>query len=91
MHLLVAVEGTKILATVVTQVVQYPQKVALRVVLVAGVGAKKWENPLRDLLLVGARNVGATSIEALCRKGWIRFLAKYPGVRLQYYMLVEDI
>jgi hypothetical protein len=91
MQLLVAVEGPTILAAFVTEVVQYPRKRALRVVLAGGTGAKKWKGALRAMLHTGARAVGAKSLEVLGRPGWVRFLRDLPTVKLKYHVLVEDI
>jgi hypothetical protein len=91
MQLLVVVEDLQILAAAVTEVVYYPKKISLRVVLAAGVEAKKWCLPLLEMARQGARAIGASSVETFGRKGWAKLFQDVPSVKLKYHVLVEDI
>jgi hypothetical protein len=91
MQLLVAVEADRVLAAFVTEVVNYPNKRALRLVLGGGSGTRKWREQLHNMLHIGARAVEAHMIELYGRAGWIKMLSVFPGVRVKYYVLTEDI
>jgi hypothetical protein len=91
MQLLIAAEGTKILAAFVTEVVNYPKKRSLRVVLAGGRGARKWRGQLLEVLRAGAKAIGASTLETFGRGGWVKIFQPYPSVKLKYYVLVEEL
>ncbi len=91
MQLLIAVEHDRILAAFVTEVVNYPKKRALRIVLAGGTGARKWREALREVMHAGAKAIGAQRIEIFGRKGWQKILAAYPTCKVRYYVITEDV
>jgi hypothetical protein len=91
MHLLLAMQGQQILAAFVTEVVQYPRKRSIRIVLAGGEGPEKWKHQLRAVLRQGARAVGATTVELFGRPGWGRIWKGDPQIRHVYTVIVEDI
>lgn len=91
MQLLVAVEGTEILAAFVTEVVNYPNKKSLRVVLCGGERLDDWAEAFHEMMKKGAAAIGAKSIEMYGRAGWVRAMRRFPSIKLKYYVMVEDI
>ena len=70
------VDDRKIIASAVTEIVDYPTLRALRVITLGGRNMKKW---LPDLLTAWekhAKNIGCNRLEASGRKGWSRASAK---------------
>ncbi len=65
-------EGKRVEAAVVTETIQYPRRLALRLWLIGGENMKKWGRPLRDMLEEYARSQGCDAIEGGLRKGWLR-------------------
>jgi hypothetical protein len=91
MHLLLALDGQEILAAFVTEVVNYPRKRALRIVLAGGKSPERWKHQLREILHIGAKAIGATSVEVFGRPGWARIWKGDPHIRHMYTVIVEDI
>ena len=91
MHLLLALDGQKILAAFVTEVVNYPRKRALRIVLAGGETPERWKHQLREILHIGAKAIGATSVEVFGRPGWARIWKGDPCIRHVYTVIVEDL
>jgi hypothetical protein len=91
MQLLIAVDADRVLAAFVTEVVNYPKRKALRLVLGGGSASRRWRVQLRDILHAGARAVGASMLELYGRKGWMKILSVFPKVTVKYYVLMEDV
>jgi hypothetical protein len=90
MQALVAVDGDRIIAVLVTEIVQYPRKVALRVVLAGGEGLDRWVHAAHEMLLQGARSIGAKTLEMHGRKGWQRAL-RVVGWEPSYYSMICEV
>jgi hypothetical protein len=78
MWLLTVVEGGVVIAALVAELVTYPRKRAVRVVLLGGSGLHRWMDEMHDVLVGIARKVGAQLLEIQARPGWERALRKFP-------------
>jgi hypothetical protein len=65
-------ERERVEAVVVTETIQYPRRVGLRLWLIGGENMKAWGIPMRDLLEEYAIAHGCDAIEGGLRKGWLR-------------------
>lgn len=91
MQLLVVVAQDRIIGTLVTEVVDYPRKRKLRVVLCAGEGLDSWVDEAQRRLDEGARAVGATEIEWSGRRGWMRYFKDRPGFKESYLVMTKEV
>ncbi len=85
----VAREGIFIGAAV-TEVVQYPNTSALRITTLGGEGMAKWVDDMGKVLEKFAKSIGASRIEAVGRKGFIRRLAPL-GYRPAYTIMIKEV
>ena len=90
MQVLVVLDDEKILAALVTEVVDYPRRRALRVVFAGGEGMEDWVEEVDQLLLVGAKKVGAQGIEICGRAGWGRALRSLQ-YKVKYHTIVKEV
>lgn len=90
MQVLAAVYEDTIVAALVTEVVNYPRKTALRVVLAGGSKLDKWMHAAQAMLLIGAHAVGASFIEMHGRKGWQKALLAV-GWKPSYYSMAFEV
>jgi hypothetical protein len=74
----------------VTEVITYPRKRVVRIVALGGKSFKEWLPALEKTGDEWARKVGATAIEAMGRKGWLRFLR---GTRFKekYCFMIKEV
>ena len=66
----------RIRAAMVTEVVNYPRKKIVRIVTLGGENMMGWIDDGVNLLKRWAKTQGATGLEVIGRKGWIRTLDK---------------
>lgn len=79
-HLWVAFDGNaKIVGSVVTEVVNYPQKRCLNLHFIGGVSLKSWIAPMNEMLSKWAKDQSCELIEGHGRIGWSRFVKRYGG------------
>jgi hypothetical protein len=90
MQMLVALDEEKILAALVTQVVDYTRRRALRVVFAGGEGLDQWVGEVDEMLVKGAKAIGANGIEICGRAGWARAL-RGLDYRPKYTTVVKEI
>lgn len=76
-------------AAMVTEVVNYPQKRCLRVVLIGGFGIDDWEPMVARTLDGYGKAQGASAVEIWGRRGWVRQLAKYGYREYETVVLKE--
>ena len=69
-QLWVAYDGNDFKGTVLTNVMNYPQRRVLCMGFCGGIELKDWKTPMLDLLKRYAKDMGCDSIEAFGRPGW---------------------
>ena len=80
-------EDETIHAAMVTQITNFPQKMILTVLYLAGKHRKNWQIFMDDIEL-WAKNQGCVGMEAYARKGLLRWL---PDWRRVYTVIRKDI
>lgn len=80
----------RLLAVAVTEIVEYPQLTAFRVLGLAGNELHDWFLKLDEAFQHFARTHGCTRIESACRRGLGRMLANY-GYSEAYVTLVKEV
>lgn len=88
MDMFVALQGTKHIGVVLTEVVEYPRLSALNVAVVSGGDFGKWSKPMLDILEQHARLNGCCMITGTGRRGWMRRLGDWYGDK-EVYVTVE--
>jgi len=76
-QLWVAAEGKEILAVCVTEIVNYPRKKYVRVMILTGEQKEKWLMEYKNGIEGWAREVGCDGVESLARKGWSKIFKDY--------------
>jgi len=87
MQLWVVVNDTKLQATVITQIIDYPRKTILRVLCLGGRGLKEWYHlfyQIEDF----AKSNNCSAIEAWARKGFEKML---PDWKSSYQVLTKEL
>ena len=87
MHLWIALEGSELLACMITQFATHPQKRALRIIFLGGEGMDKWIDHMHmveDFALIN----GCTSLEVWGRKAWLRILKDWE---CKYHIITKDL
>lgn len=80
-------EDNQLLAVVTTEIIQYPQRRACRVVGCVGENRGKWIH-LFDEIQDWARSQGCAAMEIFARKGWAKVL---PDFRLTSILLERSL
>jgi hypothetical protein len=84
MQLWVAVEdGDDVIATLITQIVPYPQKKVLRLISVGGKNMDRWLHFMKDIEEF-ARLTHCNSMEVWGRKGWKKILTDWKDSYVVY-------
>lgn len=91
MNLLIAVIEKAIVAAFVTEVVDYPRKRALRLVLGGGAHLKEWGPHLNEFMEIGAKAIGADLIEVHGRKGWMRYLKSLCNAKTETVLMTRAV
>lgn len=86
-QLWVALEGKELLATLVTEIVVYPQRKVARIVGCVGEHRAKWIHLLGQIQ-DWARANGCAAMEIVARKGWAKAL---PDFQLTHVLLEADL
>jgi|TARA_B100001123_G_scaffold31853_2_gene33475 hypothetical protein len=86
MQLWLAVDET-IKATMITQIITYPQKKILRIIAIAGDDMNEWL-PNLPLIEEWALSIGCSALECWGRKGWTKVLEDW---KCSYYVLTKDL
>lgn len=91
MQLWIAVErGTDdIVASMVTEIVQYPKIKVARLVVVGGTHLEDW-CPFMNSIMDWAKSKGCTRVEGWARDGWVKVLKEY-GFKKLYNLVAVDI
>jgi hypothetical protein len=71
-QLWVAYDGKDFKGTVLTNVMNYPQRKVLCMGFCGGIELKDWKDPMLNLLKRFAKDMGCDSIEAFGRPGWAK-------------------
>lgn len=87
MQLWIAIDDEKIIASMVTQIIIYPQKRVLRIIAIAGGEMERWISFLPGLEEL-AMDQGCSAMEVWGRKGWLKVLEEY---RCSYHILSKDL
>ena len=87
MHLWIATEYSDVKAAMVTQIVAYPQKQILRVILIAGEDFKRLYQ-FNDMIESFAIRAGCSGMELWGRKGWKKLL---PDWESNYIVYTKDL
>lgn len=80
----------RLLAVAVTEIIEYPQVTALRVLGLAGTELHTWFMRLDEAFQHFARTHGCTRIESACRRGLGRMLVGY-GYGEAYVTLIKEV
>lgn len=80
----------KIVGACVTELSNYPNKRVVRIILLGGTGLDSWAKLVSDTIGSWGKGFGATAIEVIGRKGWIRVLEK-QGYKLAYFHLLKEV
>ncbi len=78
-HLLVTVENDVIIGACITEVIQYPRKKAMHVVLLGGARLNEWFEAVFEVVRQGAENIGADFIQTWGRKGFHKLKDRIGG------------
>lgn len=81
-------DDNEIKACLVTQIITYPRRKFLRVVVLSGEGMEDWEHGW-VFVETWARAMGCDGVEAFARRGFVR-RAKAQGFREYYSMVGKD-
>lgn len=84
-----AVDGTRIHAVALTEVLENPLKTVL-LDFCTGVGREDWRDMMVETIRDWARHMGAQRFRAICRPGWTKEL-KALGLRETHRVLEEDL
>jgi hypothetical protein len=82
-QLWVAYDGGDFKGTVLTNVMNYPQRRVLCMGFCGGIELKDWKTPMLDLLKRYAKDMGCDSIEAFGRPGWANVF-KNDGYQIKW-------
>lgn len=84
MDLWIAIEDSKIIMSMVTQVVKYPQKQILRVIAISGERFKETHDNFIDMVESFAIRIGCSALELWGRKGWKKLLPDWKDSYIVY-------
>ena len=87
MQLWVALEEDQIVASMITQVADYPRKRVLKIITMAGEDMHKWIDNL-PVVENWALSMGCTSLECWGRKGWLKILKDW---KCSYHIITKDL
>jgi hypothetical protein len=87
---IVSDEEYNIMAVLITELVTYPLRSMVRIVLCGGEKLDKWLDTFLNKMDEYARNLGASGIEVVGRKGWERMLKNY-GYEYTYTALFKEV
>jgi hypothetical protein len=88
MQLWIATEDKEIVMSMVTMVVNYPQKRILRVVSISGERFKELHEKFNDMVEAFAIKKGCSALELWGRKGWKKML---PDWKDSYIVFTKDL
>ena len=87
MQLWVAVDGDELLASMVTQIVNYPRKRIMRIISIAGKSMEEWIEYM-PIIEDWALEHGGVSLECWGRKGWLKVLKDW---KCSYHIITKDL
>jgi len=87
MQLWVAVDGDELLASMVTQIVNYPRKRIMRIISIAGKSMEEWIEYM-PIIEDWALEHGCVSLECWGRKGWLKVLKDW---KCSYHIITKDL
>lgn len=74
----------------ITDIIKYASFKSIKVNFIAGSRMTDWVKDLDNYLVDFAKSQGATKIEAIGRRGWVRQLAEL-GYKQKYYYLHREV
>jgi hypothetical protein len=84
MQLWIVTEDGKIILSMVTQIIQFPQKKVLRTIALAGERFKEVHSQFSDMLASYALKNECSSLELWGRKGWKKMLPDWKDTYIVY-------
>ena len=84
MQLWIVTEDGKIILSMVTQIIQFPQKKVLRTIALAGERFKEVHSEFSDMLASYALKNECSSLELWGRKGWKKMLPDWKDTYIVY-------
>ncbi len=84
MQLWIVTEDGKIILSMVTQIIQFPQKKVLRTIALAGEKFKEVHSQFSDMLASYALKNECSSLELWGRKGWKKMLPDWKDTYIVY-------
>jgi len=89
MQLWVAMEGEEVIACMISQFAEYPQKKVLRIIFISGEGMDRWIKNFPMVENFALMN-GCTFLEVWGRKAWIKILKDWDW-ECKYHILTKDL
>ena len=86
----VVTDKYEIEAFAITDVLEYPKKKVVRILLLAGKNMDSWKQEFSDAMVHWGAKIGASGIEVIGRKGWERSLEKL-GYKFMNTILLKEI
>ena len=83
-------EEYNIHSALIAEVVQYPRKKIIRILLAGGKELDEWKKETTDAMVLWCKNIGANGLEVIGRKGWERALGK-QGFKYAHTVLLKEI
>jgi hypothetical protein len=87
MQLWLAIEDKEVIASMVSQIINYPKKRILRIISIGGEDMDKWITHL-PTVENWALAAGCYSLECWGRKGWLKILKDW---KCSYHILTKDL
>jgi hypothetical protein len=81
-HLWIVVLDHKIIATLITEIIDYPQSRSLRINFGGGKLMDEWFQEMFDTMNRAAKDVGATMLELVGRPGWQKIFKDVEGAKV---------
>lgn len=88
MQLWIATEDKKIIMSMVTQIIKYPQKKILRIIAISGENFKELHAKFNDMVEAFAIKHQCSALELWGRKGWKKML---PDWNSDYIVFTKDL
>lgn len=87
-QLWIAVRRSQVLAACVTEVINYPRKRALSVLMLTGKERESWQHLYKENIEKWAKEIGCDLIESQARVGWERV---FPDYKKTHVFLEKEI
>jgi hypothetical protein len=83
-------EGSRIVAAITTEIINYPRRRHCRIITLAGSRAAEWTEQADTIISAWAREQGCVALEAFVRKGYVPVLIK-QGFTHKYSAVIKPL